>query len=608
MGLLHAYFASTVKGLEPVLASELSSPAIGAIDVHEGRLGVHFSGPPEVGARAVLWARSSLKIMELLGSGEGVHTSEDLYEFTRDGLAPPHRWEDLIQTKSQTISVQAVLGAGRAVEQGRQRPGDWRCPSCQALVFASKVECFRCGAEKPYIDPRSGSATGGGQQLTHSRYSALTVKNAVCDHLRDLNGWRPSVDPDEADVPLFLHVNGLGTASLYRLLSGGQSMHKRGYRTGEQVHVAALRETLAAGLLLHANYDPEAHVLCDPMAGSGTIPIEAALIATRTAPGLLRSPPPLARWDSFAAAWHVAAGEARDVRLERAPLPILANDWHGGALELARRAARAGGVDTSITFSQAPAEAFAPSTTPDLVVTNPPWDGRLEGGEESWTQLRTFLKRSCGGSTAWVLSGNKALTQHLRMRAASRLRIESSGTDLALLAYDVLRPRAPVQGKEEGERRQEAQPAVRGNGADDATSVTVPSAGPKAKKQESQVNAQSEQSVSEAVGSGMAVSVTAEQLSALSRSELQARAKEAGVKANLKSAIIIQELLALAESRSAATAVMAAASPGGTLPRPVSKKPKDRGGGPAQQPSITVADGTGRNGEELEGLFEGLYG
>ena len=80
------------------------------------------------------------------------------------------------------------------------------------------------------------------------------------------------------------------------------------------------------------------------------------------------------------------------------------------------------------------------------------------------------------------------------------------------------------------------------------------------------------------------------------------------MKANLKSAIIIQELLALAESRSAATAVMAAASPGGTPPRPVSKKPKDRGGGPAQQPSITVADGTGRNGEELEGLFEGLYG
>ena len=285
--MVASYFASTVQGLEPVLAAELASPLIGGLDVTEGRLGVHFSGGPAVGARAVLWARTPLKVMELLASEEGVRTAEDLYAFGREGAGGS--WSDLVPTPSTTISVQAVLGAGRAIERQRAKPGDWRCNKCDALVFASREDCYKCGAKK-----RDAGAAGG--DLTHSHYSALTIKNAVCDSLRDELGWRPSVEPEQADVPLFVHVSARGSASLYRVLSGGASMHKRGYRSDAPIHVAALRETLAAGLLLHAGYDPSVHVLCDPMAGSGTIPIEAALIATNTAPGLLRAPPPLTRW------------------------------------------------------------------------------------------------------------------------------------------------------------------------------------------------------------------------------------------------------------------------------------------------------------------------
>ena len=629
MGLLHTYFASTVKGLEPVLASELASPAIGGLDVQEGRLGVHFSGPPDVGARAVLWARSSLKVMELIGSAEGVHTSEDLYEFSRDGLAPEHRWETLVHSQSQTISVQAVLGAGRAVEQGRQRPGDWRCPSCQSLVFASKFECFRCGTEKPYIDPKARGGDMGSGGLTHSHYSALTVKNAVCDHLRDSAGWRPSVDPENADLPLFLHVNGRGSASLYRILSGGQSMHKRGYRAGESMHVAALRETLAAGLLMHAGYDPAVHVLCDPMAGSGTLPIEAAMIATRTAPGLLRAPPPVSKWDGFAGGWHTAVEEAHDLRLERAPAPILANDWHGGALTLAERAAHAAGVASSIQFSQAPAEAYVPPVEPTLVVTNPPWDGRLEGGAEAWTQLRGFLKDRCGGSTAWVLSGNKELTQHLRMRSSSRLRIESSGTDLAFISYDVLRPRPRGDAPPPASAAHESGGgggvwAAPGNGVagderggNEGSGVveTAPDAvalSPAASSQEVVSRQRDAEAMAEGVAAapaeagGMAVSGTAAELAALPRAELQARAKAAGIRANQKSATIIEQLLQGAPAAgSARPGPAAAVSAKGKQARPkVSLKPKVS----RDEASITLADGTGRGKDELEGLFEGLYG
>ena len=338
-----SFFASCVKGVEQVLATELSTAVIGAEDVQVGHLGVHFSGTLDVGARAVLWSRTALRVMEVIDIVDDVHDAESLYDVAR-----AVEWADYLAGPSQTISVQAVLGAQRATDNGRMRPGDWSCGSCGANVFASKMACFRCGAAKPREGERGGA-------LTHSHFSALTVKNAVCDRLRDQFGTRPSVDADDADLPLFLHVH-RGRASLYRVLSGGASMHKRGYRTGSSVHAAALRETLAAAMLLHAGYDPAVDVLCDPMAGSGTIPIEAALIAQRIAPGLLRPPPALTRWPDFdMRSWAAATEEAEGMRLERAPCPILGNDWHPGASELASRAASAAGVVPSIAWQQSDA-------------------------------------------------------------------------------------------------------------------------------------------------------------------------------------------------------------------------------------------------------------
>ena len=293
-----------------MLAHELRSPRIGASDVEEGRLGVSFVGSPEVGARAVLWSRTALRVMELLASAPETFTSDALYEMVRESVD----WRRIIDHPDRTLSVSAVLGTQRAAESGRVRPGDWTCASCGANVFASKDNCFRCGAPRP-----RHSEAGGPTPLTHSHFSALTVKNAVCDTLRDDCGWRPSVDRDHADVPLFLHCH-KGEASLYRILSGSSSMHKRGYRSGAPIHVAALRETLAASILLHAQYEPSSDVLCDPMAGSGTLPVEAALIATDTAPGLLRAPPSLTRWpDADRELWPRLASEAEGVRLARAP-------------------------------------------------------------------------------------------------------------------------------------------------------------------------------------------------------------------------------------------------------------------------------------------------
>ncbi|KAL3915147.1 MAG: hypothetical protein SGPRY_007357, partial [Prymnesium sp.] len=424
---VRSYFASCVKGMEPVLANELRHSRLGASDVEEGHLGVHFTGSPQTGGRAVLWLRSAIRVMEELSWCEGVVHSDQLYEFARESV----EWADMFSSKKQTLSVGAICGAARAMQSGRARPGDWECVECNRLVFANKEVCFACGAPKP---------AGGG--LTHSHFSALTVKNAVCDSVRDAHGWRPSVDTSDADVPLFLYLH-QGRATLYRVSSGSGSMHKRGYRTGV-IHAGALRETTAAGLLLHSGYKPEEQVMCDPMAGSGTLAVEAALIATDTAPGLLRTRPPLARqgWlEGEMAQWESLLSEARSLQRPQAPLPILANDMHDGAINLAKSAARAAGVSSSISFSQSEVAHFVPSEKPHLVVSNPPWDLRLEGGDGAWSDLGGFLKRECGGSVAWLLSGEKKLTSQLRMRSSEKKRVESGGLNLLFLRYDVLPPK-----------------------------------------------------------------------------------------------------------------------------------------------------------------------
>ena len=102
--LTASYFATCLKGLEPILAAELASPLIGAQKVVEGRLGVEFSGPPSVGARAVLWSRSATRIMETISIADSIHTQPDLFDWCYEDVP----WGDLLAPK-QTLSVQVLF-------------------------------------------------------------------------------------------------------------------------------------------------------------------------------------------------------------------------------------------------------------------------------------------------------------------------------------------------------------------------------------------------------------------------------------------------------------------------------------------------------------------
>jgi len=493
------YFATCVPGLQDALAREIGELP-GTADVEpSGSAGVGFSGPADgsAGLRALLWLRTAHRVMELVGTtegtGEALYDRDDLYAFVRE-----------------TVDVKNLLGDGRGG------------------LLALSVRAVPNG--RPPKD------------LCHTHYTALTVKNALVDAVRDLrdDGTRPSVDLEDPDVPLVAVLRGWGgtsaQCSLYRCLHSGGSLHRRGYRIGGDgqggrgessgggggggaiVHKAALKETLAAGLLLEAGWDRlvaaaredgRGAVLVDPMAGSGTLALEAALIAADVAPGLMRirahrkgedgwNPhqiPPAVRWragdmDGWKALLTEAAQRARDGAAWAggaigegggtggANCEIYANELDPRAAGLARscigRAWVAGDLirltegncedwDLGGESEGADAASRAVVEGRTIVVSNPPWGKRLtEDIDESWEGLRTFLRRECDGAEAWVLSGNKALTKILRMKKSRSVVVKTADEDLRWLQYHIFRKKGKGSGKEDELKRRAEEGRVFG--------------------------------------------------------------------------------------------------------------------------------------------------
>ncbi len=361
---------------------------LGASTIRSVRGGVHFNGDLALGYSANLWLRTAIRIQETLVRGNA-GSRDELYE-----LAADLDWARFMGL-DQTLAVDA-----------------------------SVRDAFS----------------------TDSRFAALIVKDAIVDQFRKRVGSRPSVDRKVPDLPIKLHLKGQ-EATLYRDLSGA-SMHKRGYRP---IQVKSpLNESIAAGLLLLSDWDRQGPLL-DPMCGSGTIAIEAAMLAGDRAPGLNRLFA-FELWPDFdEGIWQDLRKDAeRRAQAGTAAIPpIEAADRHGGALSLARRAAETAGVGRHVHFTQSEVRRLEPAAQPDAVYVNPPWGDRL--GEEddlvaSWRDLGSFLRTRCGGAKAFVLSGNPELTRHLGMRADRKWPVHNGPIDCRLLRYEVRSQSEPELG------------------------------------------------------------------------------------------------------------------------------------------------------------------
>ena len=283
-------------------------------------------------------------------------------------------------------------------------------------------------------------ATGSCPGLNHSHYSALQVKNALVDWQRQRWGQRSSVDLEQPDLSLHLHLGG-GQAWL-SVDGSGESLHRRGYRP--RMGLAPLKENLAAGLIRLTGWDGS-RPLADPLCGSGTLLIEAACMALGREPGLDRRFA-LEVWPDFnGAGWsaelEAAAACERQTLADGRPLAaIVGNEADPEVLEQAQANAEAAGIAPWLQLRGGDCRDFQPPAGPGILVCNPPYGERIgerEELEQLYADLGAMVKERCSGWDLWLLSGNPELTGALRMKASRKLPVSNGGIDCRWLHYSI---------------------------------------------------------------------------------------------------------------------------------------------------------------------------
>jgi 23S rRNA (guanine2445-N2)-methyltransferase / 23S rRNA (guanine2069-N7)-methyltransferase len=389
------FFASCGKGLEYLLADELV--ALGCTRATAAIAGANAEGELIDAQRAVLWSRLASRV---------------LWPIAEFACADEH-----------------ALYAGVA-----------------AIDWTQHLDASHTIAVDAHVS---------GDAITHARYAAQRVKDAVVDTLRAKTGARPDVDVESPDVRLNLVVR-KGQATLSIDLGGG-SLHRRGWRRAQGE--APLKENLAAAVLLRGGW-PQAYAdggdLLDPMCGSGTLLIEGALMAADVAPGLLRLGNALpTRWAGFnVAAWKALQVDAieREARGRASLRPCFTGcDLDPHAIRSARENAQAAGVDDAIAFAVRDIADLPVQDDPrGVVACNPPYDARLAADPALYRALGDALKRATPHWRASLLCGDFELARATGLRAAKRYQVFNGPIECSLIVCDPIAP--PVR---EGEGKRE---------------------------------------------------------------------------------------------------------------------------------------------------------
>lgn len=268
----------------------------------------------------------------------------------------------------------------------------------------------------------------------HSQYAALKTKDAIVDQFRTNTGKRPSVDIQNPHISINLHIS--GTAVSLALDSSGESLHRRGYRG--QSHRAPLNEVLAAGLILLAEWNGEGNFV-DPMCGSGTIPIEAALIATNTPPGIFRRNFGFRSWRDYDhPLWQKVKNEARR---QQKPFTgkIEGSDIDNRNLDIARECVHQAGMDKIVSLSQ---QDFLTRTAPDnggIMMINPPYGERLEHEdiEGFYKNIGDRMKKAWPGYKVWIVSSNHAAMKSVGLRPDKKLHVYNGALACKFHCYNI---------------------------------------------------------------------------------------------------------------------------------------------------------------------------
>ena len=379
------FFVTSPKGTVELLVAELSG--LGIENVQQKRSGVEINDSTENAYAVCLWSRLASRVLLCLKRFECTD-ADDLY----DGVHTID-WSEHLLNAEATLAVNFV---------------------------------------------------GSNAQIRHTHYAALRVKDAIVDHLREALGQRPSIKLDQPDLRINVYLE-KDTASVYLDLSG-DSLHRRNYRAmGAK---APLKENLAAAILHKADWpalSAEGYDLVDPMCGSGTLLIEAAMMAADIAPGWLRTYFGFLGWKQHdAKTWarlREDAGQRRSAGLARLP-SIKGYDIDYRVVEAAKTNVVRAGLEEYIQIERRPVVDARPRNgqTKGLVVVNPPYGERM--GQETemyglYTELGTTLRNYFVGWKAAVFTNNPELGFRLGIRSRRPTTLYNGAIECKLLILDI---------------------------------------------------------------------------------------------------------------------------------------------------------------------------
>jgi putative N6-adenine-specific DNA methylase len=270
--------------------------------------------------------------------------------------------------------------------------------------------------------------------MRDTRFVNVRCKDAIVDRIRGLTGKRPNSGNERSGAVVFVYWNG-SDLRLY-LDTSGESLSRRGYRKIPME--APMQETLAAAVVLATGWTGETPFV-NPMCGSGTLAIEAALIATGRPPGLLRQDFAFRHLQGFdEAQWKEVRAEAQRRPLRKPPAAIIASDIRREAVEAARRNARTAGVEQLIEFHVCDFAETPLPPEPGILILNPEYGERMSQGEDLgplYHHIGDFFKKDCQGWQGYVFTGNLAWGKQIGLRTCSKQTFFNSRIECKLLGF-----------------------------------------------------------------------------------------------------------------------------------------------------------------------------
>ena len=271
------------------------------------------------------------------------------------------------------------------------------------------------------------------EEFRHSKFVAYKVKDAIADYFREKTGDRPSVSVTNPDISINIHI--AEDKCTLSLDSSGESLHRRGYR--QETMEAPLNEVLAAGMILLTGWHGECDLI-DPMCGSGTIPIEAALIAQNIAPGVFRKGYAFEKWNDFDAELleNVYNDDSQEREFEHR---IYAYDNSPQAVAVAERNMKAAGVSKVITLKVQPFQQFEQPEEKSIIITNPPYGERISSEDllGLYQMIGERFKHAFIGNDAWVLSYKEECFDSIGLKPSDRISLYNGALACEFRRYQI---------------------------------------------------------------------------------------------------------------------------------------------------------------------------